>query len=101
MFVGYARGGQVAAPALTDDGFLPTGDLVEVAMDGTITVMGRQKQIIIRGGRNIDINEVEAAVAGVPGIVQVCVVPIPDELLSERAGALVVTDGRALGLAEV
>ncbi|MDQ1181673.1 class I adenylate-forming enzyme family protein [Rhodococcus sp. SORGH_AS_0301] len=101
MFVGYARGGQVAAPTLTDDGYLPTGDLVEVATHGTITVMGRQKQIIIRGGRNIDINEVEAAVAGVPGIVQVCVVPIPDELLSERAGALVVTDGRALGLAEV
>ena len=38
---------------------------------------GRQKQTIVRGGRNIDINEMEAAIARVPGIVQVCVVRCP------------------------
>ncbi|MFC8043554.1 class I adenylate-forming enzyme family protein [Nocardia sp. NPDC057353] len=101
LFVGYARAGAPVPPELTPDGFLPTGDLVEVAADGSIRVMGRQKQIIIRGGRNIDINEVEAAIAGLPGIVQVCVVPIPDDLLGERAAALVVTGGAPLGLAEV
>lgn len=101
LFRGYARGGTVTPPDLTADGFLPTGDLVEVAPDGAITVVGRQKQVIIRGGRNIDINEVEAAVAAIDGVVQVCVVPVPDDLLSERAGALVVTDGRALTLADV
>lgn len=93
LFVGYARGGVPVPPDLTADGFLPTGDLVEVAADGSIRVMGRQKQIIIRGGRNIDINEMESAIAALPGIVQVCVVPVPDELLGERAAALVVTDG--------
>ena len=86
-------GRRPAAPELTDDGFLPTGDLVEVAEDGTIRVMGRQKQIIIRGGRNIDINEVEAAIARIPTVSQVCVVPVPDELLGERAAALVVSTG--------
>ena len=79
-------------PELTADGFLPTGDLrrgrTRTARSGSL---GRQKQIIIRGGRNIDINEVEAAVAAIPGVVQVCVVPVPDELLGERAAALVVT----------
>ena len=62
---------------------------------------GRQKQTIIRGGRNIDINEMEAAIARVPGIVQVCVVAVPDELLGERAAALVVTGGEALALNSV
>ncbi|MBF4996938.1 acyl--CoA ligase [Nocardia sp. BSTN01] len=101
LFVGYARDGVPVPPELTPDGFLPTGDLVEVAGDGSIRVLGRQKQIIIRGGRNIDINEVEAAIAGLPAIVQVCVVAVPDDLLGERAAALVVTDGPPLTLDNV
>ncbi|MDV7133894.1 acyl--CoA ligase [Williamsia muralis] len=101
LFVGYARGGTPAPPELTADGFLPTGDLVEIAAEGSIRVMGRQKQIIIRGGRNIDINELEAAIASIPQVVQVCVVPVPDDLLGERAAALVVTGGPQLTLEEV
>jgi non-ribosomal peptide synthetase component E (peptide arylation enzyme) len=98
LFVGYAKAGRPQPPELTPDGFLPTGDLVQANADGTITVLGRQKQIIIRGGRNIDINEVEAAVARIPSVAQVCVVPVPDELLGERAAALVVTTDAGLGL---
>ncbi|RNM17430.1 class I adenylate-forming enzyme family protein [Nocardioides pocheonensis] len=101
MFVGYARRGEPQPPELTADGFLPTGDLVRLNPDGTITILGREKQIIIRGGRNIDINEVEAAVARVPGVAQVCVVPVPDEMLGERVAALVVSSGTDLGLADV
>jgi acyl-CoA synthetase (AMP-forming)/AMP-acid ligase II len=101
LFVGYARDGRVERPRFTADGFLPTGDLVEVGHDGTIKVSGRKKQIIIRGGRNIDINEVEAAVGRMPGINQVCVVPVPDDVLGERVAALVVAEGGTLGLSEV
>jgi len=101
IFVGYARKGRVWPPELTPDDFLPTGDLVRVNPAGTITVLGRQKQIIIRGGRNIDVNEVEAAVARIPSVTQVCVVPLPDEMLGERVAALVVSTGAPLGLAEV
>jgi non-ribosomal peptide synthetase component E (peptide arylation enzyme) len=101
MFVGYARAGRARPPELTGDGFLPTGDLVRLNPDGTITVLGRQKQIIIRGGRNIDINEVEAAVARIPSVAQVCVVPLPDEMLGERVAALVVSTDAPLGLADV
>ncbi len=90
LFVGYARGGRPQLPELSADGFLATGDKSRVNDDGTITILGREKQIIIRGGRNIDINEVEAAVAALPGVAQVCVVPVPDDLLGERAAALVV-----------
>jgi acyl-CoA synthetase (AMP-forming)/AMP-acid ligase II len=91
LFVGYARGGRPQPPDLTPDGFLATGDRSRANDDGTINILGREKEIIIRGGRNIDINEVEAAVAALPGVAQVCVVPVPDDLLGERAAALVVT----------
>ena len=101
LFVGYARGGRPQPPDLTTDGFLPTGDLVRLNPDGTITILGREKQIIIRGGRNIDINEVEAAVARIPSVAQVCVVPVPDEMLGERVAALVVSTDPALNLTEV
>jgi acyl-CoA synthetase (AMP-forming)/AMP-acid ligase II len=101
LFVGYARHGRPERPTLTGDGFLPTGDLVRLNDDATITVLGREKQIIIRGGRNIDVNEVETALARIPEIAQLCVVPVPDELLGERVAALVVTTGGALTLEEV
>jgi len=101
LFVGYARNGAPRPPDVTADGFFPTGDRATINDDGTINIRGREKQIIIRGGRNIDINEVEASVAAIPGIAQVCVVPVPDDLLGERAAALVVFAGPALGLDEV
>lgn len=101
LFTGYARGGTPAPPDLTPDGFLVTGDLARLNEDGTISITGREKQIIIRGGRNIDVNEVEAAVAAVPEVVQVCVVPVPDEILGERAAALVVTADPDLDLERV
>lgn len=100
LFVGYARDGRPTRE-LTEDGFLPTGDLACVNPDGTISILGREKQIIIRGGRNIDINEVEAAVARIPTVSQVCVVPVPDELLGERAAALVVSSDPDLSLESV
>ncbi|NKQ54689.1 long-chain fatty acid--CoA ligase [Amycolatopsis sp. K13G38] len=101
LFTGYARGGSLARPELTPDGFLPTGDLVEVRPDGRVAVKGREKDIIIRGGRNIDIAEVENAVAHHPQVDQVCVVAVPDELLGERVAALVVTSAESLGLSEI
>lgn len=101
LFTGYAREGAPVPPELTEDGFLFTGDLARINDDGTINIVGREKQIIIRGGRNIDINEVEAAVASVPDVIQVCVVPVPDPVLGERAAALVVTPNPSLDLGAV
>jgi cyclohexanecarboxylate-CoA ligase len=102
LFLGYARDGRLNAPELTPDGFLPTGDLMTINEDGTVNVMGREKDVIIRGGRNIDVTEVERAVATHPGVWQVCVVPVPDELLGERVAALVIAaDGGSPDLGEI
>jgi acyl-CoA synthetase (AMP-forming)/AMP-acid ligase II len=101
LFVGYARDGAVPPPDLTPDGFLVTGDLAAIGTDGTVRILGREKQVIIRGGRNIDINEVEAALATMPVVSQVCVVPVPDDVLGERAAALLVTTGVEVTLSDV
>ena len=102
LFLGYARDGKPTPPELTADGFLPTGDLLVLDADGTVTIMGREKDIIIRGGRNIDITEVERAIASHPRVAQVCVAPVPDEVLGERAAALIVSaDAADLRLDEV
>ena len=101
LFVGYARDGAVPPPALTPDGFLVTGDLARLNADETVSILGREKQIIIRGGRNIDINEVEAVLAKMSVVSQVCVVPVPDDVLGERAAALLVTTGVQVTLADV
>ncbi|WP_433170236.1 class I adenylate-forming enzyme family protein [Actinoallomurus sp. CA-150999] len=102
LFLGYARDGRVQPPELTADGYFPTGDLLMTHEDGTISIMGREKDVIIRGGRNIDITEIERAVAGHPRVASACVAAVPDEVLGERVALLAVTeDGRDIGLAEV
>jgi len=98
LFAGYARDGAVRPPELTAEGFFPTGDLLVVHPDGAVSIRGREKDIIIRGGRNLDVTEIEAAVARHPQVDQVCVVPVPDELLGERVAVLVVTDRHDLDL---
>ncbi|MBB1032897.1 acyl--CoA ligase [Dietzia sp. CQ4] len=101
LFVGYARDGAPVAPDVNAEGFLATGDRAVIHDDGSVSIRGREKDLIIRGGRNIDINEVEGALAAVPGIHQVCVVPVPDPVLGERTAALVVSEGEPLGLDEI
>ncbi|WP_431875749.1 class I adenylate-forming enzyme family protein [Amycolatopsis sacchari] len=100
LFAGYARAGAVRPAELTGDGFFPTGDLLAVNPDGTVSIRGREKDVIIRGGRNLDVTEIETAVARHPAVEQVCVVPVPDELLGERVALLLVTD-EELGLPEI
>ncbi|MCZ0998281.1 class I adenylate-forming enzyme family protein [Streptomyces mirabilis] len=95
LFLGYAHDGKVESPVLTPDGFFPTGDLLLTGDDGTVTVMGREKDVIIRGGRNLDVTEIERAVASHPGVARVCVAPVPDPLLGERAAVLVVAEAEA------
>ena len=101
LFLGYARHGKLDPPELTPDGFLPTGDLLMTNEDGTVSILGREKDVIIRGGRNIDVSEIERALASHPRVRGVCVVPVPDEVLGERVAALVVTADGPLALDDV
>jgi len=73
------------------DGWFDTGDLAYMDADGYIRISGRSKDVILRGGENIPVVEVEALLYRHPAVAQVAVVAYPDERLGERACAVVVT----------
>lgn len=90
-FVGYADPDDGAA-AITEDGWFRTGDLARLDQ-GWLTVTGRSRATIIRGGENVDPSEVEAALAAHPAVRQVVVVGVEDRLLGERIRAVVTRAG--------
>ena len=86
--------------SLDVDGWFDTGDLAEIRPDGNLRIAGRVKDIIIRGGENIPVLEVENALSAHPDVADVAVVGIPDDRLGERACAVVVPrSGRSFDLA--
>jgi fatty-acyl-CoA synthase len=83
-----------------DDGWVHMGDLGFVDGDGYLHVSGRLKDVVIRGGTNINPLEVENALRAHPDVVDACVVGRPDRELGERVQAFVVARA-ALGLDEL
>lgn len=93
LFLGYLDA-SLNTTAFTPDGYFRTGDLVEFGADGSVTVRGRVKDIIIRGGENISALEVETNLRGHEAIADVAVVGYPDPTMGERIAAfLVLHDG--------
>jgi fatty-acyl-CoA synthase len=95
MFAGYFGRPDDTAAALTPDGFLRTGDLAvrERAADrdaGVYRVCGRRKEMYISGGENVFPGEVEAVLAGCPGVLEAAVVGVPDARWGEVGCAFVV-----------
>jgi cyclohexanecarboxylate-CoA ligase len=90
LFVGYVDA--AATRAALDRGWYRTGDLATIDADGWVTIVGRKKDLIIRGGENIAPGEVEAALEAHPAVRQAVVVGEPDDRLGERVCAFVVAD---------
>jgi cyclohexanecarboxylate-CoA ligase len=91
LFVGYDDPAATAA-AFTDDGWFRTGDLATIDDDGWLTIVGRKKDVIIRGGENIAAAEVEAVLEAHPAVRHAAAVGFPDGRLGERVCAFVVGD---------
>ncbi|MEZ5236027.1 MAG: AMP-binding protein [Acidimicrobiales bacterium] len=81
----------------TDGGppWFDTGDLAYRRDDGGIRISGRSKDLIIRGGENVPVAEVEGALFGHPKVREVAVVGLADDRLGERACAVVVAEDPA------
>jgi cyclohexanecarboxylate-CoA ligase len=100
LFVGYLDGGGI--PAFDAEGWFATGDLGSLDADSYLTIQGRQKDIILRGGENIGVKEVEDLLFVHPAVAEAAIVAMPDPVLTERACAYVVpAPGAAPTLAEL
>lgn len=98
MFLGYANPANTRE-AFTQDGFFRTGDIGFRAADDTLTITGRKKDLIIRGGENISAKEIEDVLHQHPLILEAAVVSAPCARLGESVAAYVRTrDGLPLAI---
>jgi acyl-CoA synthetase (AMP-forming)/AMP-acid ligase II len=88
---GYWKRPDATAAAIID-GWLHTGDVVRVDDAGRVHIIDRLKDIIIRGGENVSSVEVEAALLSAPGVADACVLAVPDEVMGEKVGAVLLGD---------
>ena len=82
--LGYLGRPDETAELFTPDGYSRSGDLGVMDAQGYVRVTGRTKDIVIRGGMNISVREVEDLLAAHPGVRNAAVVGMPDERLGER-----------------
>jgi long-chain acyl-CoA synthetase len=79
-----------ATEAAFAGGWLRTGDLARIDDDGFTFIVDRAKDMINRGGENVYCVEVENVLAAAPGVYEVAVVGVPDSMMGEKVGAVVV-----------
>jgi long-chain acyl-CoA synthetase len=84
-----------ATAEVLQDGWLRTGDLGLVDADGDVRIVGRKKDLVIRGGYNVYPLEVEEVLYQHPDIMEVAVIGIPDDHYGEEVAAVVVLRGGA------
>jgi cyclohexanecarboxylate-CoA ligase len=89
LFLGY-RDPALDVEAFDERRFFRTGDLGVLDADGYLTITGRVKDIIVRGGEKFSAKEVEDLLFEHPKVRSVAIVPMPDARLGERACAFVV-----------
>ncbi|MFC7501495.1 class I adenylate-forming enzyme family protein [Nocardioides sp. CPCC 206347] len=75
--------------AVVIDGWLHTGDVGHLDTDGYLTLVGRSKEMIIRGGENIYPKEIEDVLASDPAVLEAAVIGVPDETWGEIVVAFV------------
>jgi fatty-acyl-CoA synthase len=93
---GYHRMPSETRRSFTPQGYFLTGDLAMVEEDGYVRIVGRRKEMIIRGGYNVYPREVEDVLRAHPGVEEVCVVGVPHEILGEMVCACVVLSEGAM-----
>ena len=102
VFKGYWQMPEKTAAELREDGFFITGDLGQIDADGYVTIVGRNKDLVISGGYNIYPKEIELILDEQPGVLESAVIGVPHPDLGEvPVGILVPLPGAALDLAQI
>ncbi len=87
---GYYNNTEATAKAIDDEGWLHSGDLGVMDEDGYVTITGRLKDMIIRGGENVYPREIEEFLYRMEGILDVQVVGVASRKYGEEVGAFVI-----------
>ena len=94
--LGYFKDSKATEAAWNKDGWYATGDLGRFDAEGNLAIVGRKKDLIIRGGQNIYPAEIENLLVNHPRIKRVAVVAMPDPIMGEKACAYIVPAGKEL-----
>lgn len=102
VFTGYYKNPEENRKAFTQDGFFRTGDLAMMDEEGNITITGRIRELIMRGGESISATEIENLISGHPKVAMVAVIGMPDRTMGERICAYIKPkEGEALTSDEI
>ncbi|MFI8592119.1 class I adenylate-forming enzyme family protein [Dietzia maris] len=93
QLIEYLHDPEATSRAVDREGYLHTGDLGSMDERGYITLTGRLKELIIRGGENIAPTEIETALAAHDAVLAATVVGLPDERLGEIVGVVLTLRG--------
>ena len=89
VMLGYWNDEVRTAEAIDDQGWMHTGDLAVMDDDGYVDIVGRIKEMIIRGGENVYPREIEEFLHGHPDVIDVQVIGVPDPVYGEEIMAWV------------
>ena len=92
---GYYKEPEKTAEAIDREGYFHTGDLGRIRKDGNICIIGRIKDIIIRGGENIAPSEIEEKVLAYDGVLDCQCVSVPSDKYGEEVAAFVIPEENA------
>lgn len=92
---GYWKKPDKTKEAFTEDGWFKTGDVGTLDTEGRLSLVGREKDLIIAGGFNIYPIEIEQILDGLPGIAESAVIGVPHPDMGEGVVAVIVADGTA------
>ena len=102
LFAGYVQGREFTQQFFTPDGWFATGDRGVMDAAGYVRITGRSKDIIIRGGENVPVKEIEDMLLQHPNIRSVALVGVPDARLGEVGCACIIPEpGETLTLPEM
>jgi fatty-acyl-CoA synthase len=90
LFSGYYKQPEITKTSFDEDGFFYSGDLGRSLQNGCLTIVGRKKEMIIRGGFNVYPVEVEEQIRLIEGVENVAVIGIPDPRMGEKIIACVI-----------
>lgn len=92
VFLGYWRMPEKTSEEFREDGYFRSGDLGMLDENGYVSIVGRDKDLIISGGYNVYPKEVELCIDQLDGVIESAVIGVPDVDFGERVTAVVVSE---------